>query len=245
MQSTFNTHTALVEAVRRIQDSPRGWNGTEARDLLAYARSALTPLARKFQMEPEDAVHEAWRLWQGPGIFGTEKAWGWTRTAVKNALQRQRYAQVAMTSEQGLERQSIEDFVGYADNGLDSVEDRAGDEIVVTPAIQFNSPAFLAAEAVLIKAGWDTVTARAAIEAVADLGATSATPRGAYDKVTREMALPAVLGVERSAWTTLCALLLGNSAGDLGLVEAGLLGVDAGSVKNIRNASARLARLAA
>ena len=245
MHSQYNTHTALVEAVRSIQDSPRGWNGLEARNLLSYAYTALTPLARKYGMEPEDAVHEAWRLWQGAGVFGTEQAWSWTRTAVKNALQRQRYAQVAMTSEQGLERQSIEDFVGYADNGLDTVEDRMNEENTSTPALRSTLPAFIAAETVLTEAGWDAVTARAAIEAVAELGAACATPRGAYDTATRETALPTALGVERAAWTTLCALLLGNSAGDLGLVEAGLRGIEASSVKNIRNASARLLRLAA
>jgi hypothetical protein len=244
MQTQFATHTELVEAVRRIQDAPRGWNSSEARELLAYAETALADLAKKYGMDPVDAVHEAWRLWQGAGIFSAEKAWPWTCTVVKNALKRQRYAQVAMTSEQGLERQSIGDFVGYADNALDAAEHLVREEST-TPVLEFATPAFKAAEAILTQAGWDPTTTRTAIDAIAALGAACESMRGAYDQATRERGIPAALGIDRQVWSTICALLLGNSAGDLGLVEAGLRGVDPASVKNIRNASRRLVALAA
>ena len=245
MDNELSTHEGILSAIDRVNNNPRGWNSREGRLVLAHAETALIPIARHERMEPADAVHAAWLCWQGPAVFAADDVWAWTHTSVKNSLQRQKHAQSSLTSENGLKRQGMDDLIGFADQGLEATATIPAPQHINTRSTpEFATAAFRHAEQLLAEAGHTVETARTVLESIARLASTCTTPRSAYDAVTREAGVPRALGLDVKVWRDVCALLLGNSAGDMGLVAAELAGVAPESVKNIRNAGGRILRAA-
>ena len=272
----FTTGAGLVEAINTIKGSPRGWNGQPGRELLAYAAYRLAKVSAHYQTDRVDAATAAWTFWEShpQAVANADDAWAVTIWNVRRALSAEATAQAKLTSLQGLDRQGIDDLVGFADDGLELlstfVSPEEEPEAVGPPT--FRTPALAAVQSLLEASGYAPAHASEIIEAIASCAAESShaggsktrkrkgtgvavtlgltpsrlTALAAVQRLRKDTALAAALGIPAGRLTAIAAILFGNERGDEGALTImhGDGSTELPQTKQVKNAIARFARAA-
>jgi hypothetical protein len=246
----FTTAAGLVETIVTIKGSPRGWNGQLGRELLAYTARRLAKVAAHYRTDRVDAATAAWSFWASnhDALVTANDAWGMTIWSVRKALSAEATAQAKLTSLQGLERQGIEDLVGFADDGLEVLSTFVSPEEEPTNIrpLTFRTPALTAIKSLLEASGYTPAHAAAIIETVASYGAESSSAIGAVQRLRKDTNMAATLGMPAGQLTAIAAILFGNERGDEGALTLmhGDGSTELPQTKQVKNAIARFARAA-
>ena len=246
----FTTAAGLVEAINTIKGSPRGWNGQLGRELLAFTARRLAKIAAHYRTDRVDAATAAWGFWASnhEALAAANDAWGVTIWNVRKALSAEATAQAKLTSLQGLERQGIDDLIGFADDGLEVLSTFVSpeEEPADTCPLTFRTPALTAIKSLLEASGYAPAHAAAIIETVASYAAESSSALGAVQRLRKDPTLAAALGIPAGQLTAIAAILFGNERGDEGALTImhGDGSTDLPQTKQVKNAVSRFARAA-
>lgn len=250
------TSTGLKAALTEIQEKGRaGWSSPIATELLTYADQKLANAARANNSDSSNAVSYAFELWaqQTDQVLAADDAWGYTRRAVTNRLQNYRRAETLLTDESKVTLVANREADVASFTGDDELVGIAAPTAAIVPSLPeagFNTLAFRTAQRLvanatkLLSADADAV-AEAVLEEMLASAAQSTSAIGAFERVTRETAVPLALGISRPIWLATARLLFGNEDGALGLIEALDTDIEPSTVKHIRLATASLDRHAA
>ncbi len=224
----FEDSEALRALLNRLHEAGRGaWrNDPEAAALMEHAANKYAALARKHGLDPWEAASAAFEAMRGAATRRAEDPWAVVTRAVQvtcigeergNGLlcsvhqaRRPRYS-VFHDAERFSDRENpLPDYhlALCFDPFTDS--DDADDEAPVRERAMNVTAAVEDTIAFLTWVGWDSSTARAAVEYITTRLAESVSRASAFEVLRRDRQARALLDLPGASWTALLRIVLGN-----------------------------------
>jgi len=249
-------------------ENTRVWRSGRGRALLELGAERFGSFARRYDLDQAaateltmmrtDLISYIWEIWNSPAFLEAETPWGYTnevlgkRLGYVNKLDRLRTSwdadrRTPMTGEVPADGSYSAKTVLFADDGGEAItnaEDEVSAEAArrsaeVEPA--FRSPALNRVVALLVTVGLAPEQASALVEYVVERATAATTPVRAYDAAARDAKVVAArLEIPEALYRATVSLVLGNSANDMGVLEAEIEGIDPREVKNIVNSEKKL-----
>ncbi|SDO00727.1 hypothetical protein SAMN05216368_10928 [Cryobacterium flavum] len=243
------------------RENTRVWRSVRGRALLELGAERFAYFARQYDLDRAaaaeltmmrtDLISYIWEIWNSPAFLEAKTPWGYTnevlgkRLGYANKLDRLRTSHSAdertpMTGEVPADGSYNPMTVLFADNGGEAItnsEDSVSIEAArrsaeLEPA--FRSPALNRVVTLLVTGGLVPEQASALVEYVVERATAATSPARAYDAAARDAKVVAArLEIPEALYRATVNLVLGNSSGDIGVIEAELRGIDPRTVKNI------------
>ena len=225
----------LRSAILNSRADHRWWSTPDARTLLAAVLDALTPIARRVNADPADALSYAFEVWVGLSdellADETVDLVAYTRTAVRHLLDREDEAARKITSAAAVRRAGTRAAQGFTALDDTDLAAPADDDVDEPHELDPRSVrAGVALEQVLVMAGFNADQRLIVIDVLSD--ALDGSP-SARASIARAEAVHDVIDSHLTAaqWRILVEVILGTPAGKPGIVQLAASGHPAPAIE--------------
>lgn len=236
--STFETPNGLRNLLIRLETAgPTSWNcDPEAELLMHYTIAKYRPLAHRHHCEPEDSAVAAFEAMRTRAVREADDPWAVVTRAVQVSLIAEERSNGLLCSPAQARRAHISchhDARRFSDTEADLTEfhpafrieaEEPQDEITNQDGQEPPTSAFEAVEkaiALFIALGWPVDVITCALDYIASRLIESGNRAAAHAMLRRDRVAHAYLDLERSSWSTLLRLTLGNPNPDELYTKAG------------------------
>lgn len=229
----FTTPEGLRQLLIELNETGTWATSPVAAELMVYATSKYTPVARAWHREPADAAYEAFIAMRQPTTLRARDPWAVVTRAVALGIAAEVHADRDMTSQDKARRPSKRPAegpvrAGFYEEFFYDVHPHA--HPLAGPAeVDGAERVIRTASVFLVVTGWPARQVEQAVDYIAYRVAGLGSHRSAIEIVTREHNIALRLGFAPDTWRELVALVVGIRArkrrpGRLGLLARALLG---------------------
>lgn len=218
----FETGEGLRSLLIRLTEAgPGSWrHDTEAHELAKFTARKYARLARKYDLDPWEAVTAAFETMRKPGTLRADNPWAVITEAVRLAcIYEQRGHGLLCSSDKArkAEISMLHDPKRFADTDQEIIDWhpalRFTDPRLDVDDEELPAPVVVAVEhtvALFVLLGWTVSTARGVIDYVCETLARLGNRASAVDVLCRDQQARALLDIPKKSWMAAVKVLLGN-----------------------------------